>query len=128
MERNTVTEVKHLLPGDRFYKQKDKSKKVYEKVEEKPKETQYQTYKHFAKVPGQKFAIPFKSDTMVVFLRSAAGVLILLLNSCKNGANPIAINHAFMVNVAFFLFYLWLVLYILLVLIKPKSRYKSNQD
>lgn len=69
MERNTQTEVKNLLPGDRFYKLNDKKKTVLEIVEEKVKKTHFQTYSVFAKKDGQRFADPMKSNTMVVFLR-----------------------------------------------------------
>jgi hypothetical protein len=30
MQRNTITDLKFLIPGDRFYRLKDKTKKVYE--------------------------------------------------------------------------------------------------
>ena len=108
MERNEITEIKNLALGDRFYKLKDKSKKVFEKVEAKTKTTQYQTYKDFAKVRGEKFPQPFKSETAVVFLRSAAGVFLLCLSSCKDGNKLIPINHDLLVNFASLLFFVWI--------------------
>lgn len=76
MERLTQTEVKNLLPGDRFYKASDKSKTVLEIVPEKVKRTQYQTYTVFAKRDNQMHPDPMKSNTQVVFLRHADSAVI----------------------------------------------------
>ncbi|WP_442795334.1 hypothetical protein [Pelobium manganitolerans] len=110
MERNQITEIKNLAPGDRFYKLTDKTKKVYQKVQAKTKTTQYQTYSHFATARGEKFPQPFKSNTAVVFLRSALGAFLYCLSSCKNLAQPLEVNHAMLVNLASLLFFIWIAL------------------
>jgi L-rhamnose mutarotase len=70
MERNTATTIYDLQPGDRFYKANDKKKDVWEKVEHTMKQTNYQTYSHFAKREEDKYALAFKSNTQVIFLRN----------------------------------------------------------
>lgn len=81
MERNTKTTIYHLQIGDRFYKCNDKSKTIYEKVQQEAKQTYYQTYRHFGicaafaddtriSEQAKKAAFKsFKSDTEVIFLR-----------------------------------------------------------
>jgi len=74
MKRNEVTEAKNLSLGDRFYKQADKQKRVLEIVAGEAKVTQYQTYSVFAKEadkPLKKHVYSLKSNTKVVYLRSA---------------------------------------------------------
>ncbi len=70
MERNTLTTIYHLKPGDRFYRHGDKNKDVWQKVEHETKTTGFQTYTHWAKKDGQKHPAPMKAATPVVFLRS----------------------------------------------------------
>lgn len=70
MERNTTTTLALLQFGDRFYKLKDKKKMLYEKVEHKPKQTYYQTYRHWALKDGHRDPDPMRGDTEVVFLRN----------------------------------------------------------
>lgn len=69
MERNTQTTIGELKAGDRFYFIKDKKKMVWQKVEQKAKQTYFQTYSNFARQDGQKYEQPFKRLTGVVFLR-----------------------------------------------------------
>ena len=128
MERNEITEIKNLLLGDRFYKLKDKGKTVFEKVDAKAKTTQYQTYSHFAKVSGEKFPQSFKSETAVVFLRSAAGLFLLCLSSCKDGHKAIALDHDMMVNFTSLIFFIWIGMIALFAIKHRVSSYKNKRD
>lgn len=69
-----------LKPGDRFYKLSDNKKTVFQKVEHDAKQTNFQTYKHWAidakyckgeltKDQIDMFAKPINKDTEVIFLR-----------------------------------------------------------
>lgn len=69
MKKNTLTHVYKLVPGDRFYKVKDKSKKVYEIVEAEPKVTPFRTYSYWCIADGSDELIALKGNTEVVFLR-----------------------------------------------------------
>lgn len=73
MERNTITTVGELHIGDRFYKASDKKRVVWEKVESEIKRTYYQTYKHFAITPGERFPVAMNKDSKVVFLINQNG-------------------------------------------------------
>ena len=77
MERNTITTMRELQIGDRFYKASNKKKTVYERVEHETTKTKYQTYQYWA-VEGcfqltttsiERFAKAFTGSTEVVFLR-----------------------------------------------------------
>lgn len=70
MKRFEVTTAGELQIGDTFYKQSDKSKTVFERIEGEPKKTQYATYNVTARKHGAKFAEAMKSSTKVVFLRN----------------------------------------------------------
>lgn len=81
MERNTITTVAELKPGDRFYKVNDKHKNVLQIVEDKPKKTHFRTYKIFCCQVGivdgklhqtakEGFFKPILKDTAVVYLRN----------------------------------------------------------
>lgn len=82
MQRNQRTAVSRLNIGDRFYKQADKSKKVYQMVEGEKKQTQYQTYRYWCcdasiidspnmteLMKASRYSA-IKGDTVVVYLRS----------------------------------------------------------
>jgi hypothetical protein len=69
MERNTLTSMGQLKIGDRFYLKSDRKKTVWEKVESEVKVTNYQTYKHFAQLPGMNYPQPMNRNTVVIFLR-----------------------------------------------------------
>jgi len=73
MQRNQVTTAGELSIGDTFYKQSDKSKKVFEIVAGKVKQTQYATYGVNARRCGSKHAESMKNNTAVVFLRNISG-------------------------------------------------------
>lgn len=94
MEAKTITTAGSLQIGDRFYKQVDKKKKVFQMVEGDQKQTQYRTYKLFCcpadimdntymtdALKRRQYAAILK-DTAVVFLRSTVAVLLLFLSSC----------------------------------------------
>ena len=81
MERNTVTTISALKPGDRFYKVNDKHKKALQVVEHAPKKTHFRTYKIFCcavdivegrlgQTAKEGFYNPILKDTQVVYLRS----------------------------------------------------------
>jgi len=78
MERNTVTTMRELENGDRFYKSSDKKKTVFEKVNHETKKTKYQTYQYWAvevKYLGrvnavEAFSKAITGSTEVVFLRN----------------------------------------------------------
>jgi hypothetical protein len=87
MERNTITTVANLKPGDRFFKVNDKNKKVLQIVEHAPKKTHFRTYKIFCCLvqiiegrltPTAKegYYSPILKDTQVVYLRSTSEVKI----------------------------------------------------
>ena len=70
MERNTLTEVSQLIPGDRFYLFSDKKKHPWTKMAPKDvKKTFFRTYKHEGHKDGEKFPKFMNSNTKVVFLR-----------------------------------------------------------
>ena len=69
MERFTATKVRRLEIGDRFYKTKDRSKKVYEMVEGEVKQTFFKTYGFFCKADGETEAKAIDGKTDVIFLR-----------------------------------------------------------
>lgn len=77
MERNTVTTMRELETGDRFYKCADKKKTVYEKVKHETTKTKYQTYQYWAMEGSvlqtsaniERFAKAITGSTEVVFLR-----------------------------------------------------------
>ena len=69
MQKGTVTKVYKLVIGDRFYKCKDRSRKVYEMVEAEPRRTAYRTYSYWAKQDNSDELIALKGDTDVFFLR-----------------------------------------------------------
>lgn len=70
MERNTLTTIKEVQIGDRFYKVGDPKKTLYTLTEAEPQKTFFQTYKHFAVKDGEKHKQAFKAFTQVVFLRN----------------------------------------------------------
>ena len=72
MERNTNTIAKNLLPGDRFYKAKDRNKSVLQMVQHDVKKTHFQTYKYWCKADTDIFSKPINKDTPVIFLRHGA--------------------------------------------------------
>lgn len=69
MERNTVTTIDQLRVGDRFYKQSDRKKIVWEKVFHATKKTHFMTYRFFAKQDGMLYPEPIKKSTQLIFLR-----------------------------------------------------------
>lgn len=71
MERNKLTTVDQLQIGDRFYKAGDQKKKVWTKVHNQAKVTNYQTYNHWGVPDGEKWPQALKGNSPVVFLRSA---------------------------------------------------------
>lgn len=70
MERNTLTTVKKLTIGDRFYKAGDKNKTLHTVVESTPLKTFFTTYKYFAIRDSDKLKVAFKPDTQVIFIRN----------------------------------------------------------
>lgn len=74
MERNTVTTIDKLQFGDRFYKANDNKKTVFEKVEHKTLQTNFQTYRFWAfntTLPSRlQCPEALKRETSIVFLRS----------------------------------------------------------
>jgi hypothetical protein len=71
MKRNELTTVDKLRIGDRFHKAGDQKKKVWTKVENETKVTNYQTYKHWGLPDGEKWPQALKGNSPVVFLRHA---------------------------------------------------------
>lgn len=83
MERNEITTVEFLKPGDRFYKKADKKKKPMQMVLSDSKQTQFRTYKFFCcatDIIDNKLMTenlkkrqyqPILKDTVVVYLRNA---------------------------------------------------------
>lgn len=77
MERNTITTMRELKIGDRFYKAADKKKTVYERVEHETTKTKYQTYQYWdlegsllLKATNlERYAKAITGSTEVVFLR-----------------------------------------------------------
>lgn len=83
MERNTVTQLKCLQNGDRFYLQNDRKKEVRVKVERPPKRTYYRNYHYWSlcatiydrfqsgavKQVAEIHYKPHNGDVAVVFLR-----------------------------------------------------------
>lgn len=76
MQKFTTTHFYKLIPGDRFYKAKDKSKKVFEVVEAEKKVTPFRTYSYWAKQDGSDVVTAFAGNTEVVFLRHNEAVPI----------------------------------------------------
>lgn len=70
MERNTQTTIDELAIGDRFYRAKDRNRKVLEKIEHKAFVTKHYTYRHWALADGERHPEMFKNGTPVVYLRS----------------------------------------------------------
>lgn len=69
MERNTQTTVKQLREGDRFYKVKDRNKKVLQMVPGKQVKTYFQTYNYFCKADTERHSQAINPNTQVIFLR-----------------------------------------------------------
>ena len=69
MEKFTITYLYKLNVGDRFYKLKDRTKKVYEMVEAEPKRTRYRTYSFWGKADDADELTAFAGNTEVVFVR-----------------------------------------------------------
>lgn len=69
MERNTITKVNRLNYGDRFYKVKDKKKKVFELIPGERKTTAFRSYGFFGKADDELHPRPLDGKTDVVFLR-----------------------------------------------------------
>jgi hypothetical protein len=80
MERNQLITVENLQPGDRFYKQNDKHKKVLVLIEHKPRQVQLPIYKSWC-LPAsiadkqlkpeviERYAMAIKKETPIIFLR-----------------------------------------------------------
>ncbi len=71
MERNTKTQVKNLVIGDRFYKASDGKRTVLQIVPGEVKVTKYTTYDVWCKADADLHKQAMKSNTQVVFLRHA---------------------------------------------------------
>lgn len=72
MQKNTVTDITSLVPGDRFYKAADAKKEVWEVVEHDGKKTKFQTYNYFAKRDQDRYPSAINRNTQLVFLRHKA--------------------------------------------------------
>jgi hypothetical protein len=77
MERNTLTEIKNLIPGDRFYMPKDRNKTVHTKIERGPLTTKYYTYTQWSKADTSLHPEKHKDNTIVHFLRHKATLATL---------------------------------------------------
>lgn len=71
MERGTKTTINQLGIGDRFYKANDKKKEVWEVVQNERKVTKFQTYDYWIKKDTDNYPVAIKSNSAVIFLRSA---------------------------------------------------------
>ena len=69
MKPKTATTARNLQIGDRFYKAKDRDKKVLEMVPHDTKKTYFQTYKFWCQGDYDKHPTPINGDTPVIFLR-----------------------------------------------------------
>ena len=81
MERNQLTTVAQLQPGDRFYKRNDKHKKVLVRIAHIPRQMHIQNYKHWC-LPAsiadkqlERYAMAIKKETPVIFLRHAESLV-----------------------------------------------------
>lgn len=81
MEPRTLTTISQLKPGDRFYRAKDKHKKVFQLIDHEPHRTSWRTYKFWC-MPADiidrpvtskdAYAQAINKDSEVVFLRHNA--------------------------------------------------------
>jgi hypothetical protein len=69
MEPKTIAQVCRLQIGDRFYRANDSTKKMFTKVEVKPKRGKYIILKDGGLKDGDKKPHYFMPDTPVVFMR-----------------------------------------------------------